>query len=189
MNIEKLKPWNWFKEEDAEREGGVRGGLPATPPGQDRLYGPFMRLQNEIDRLFEDTFRAPGFPGLSHRALTEGGDMMLRPSVDIAENRKDYTVTAEIPGVDEDDVKLELMGDTLIISGEKKQEKETEEDNMHRIERSYGSFRRTLSLPEDVDLDNIDARFDKGVLTVTLPRKEVAEKMPEKRKIEVHKAA
>jgi HSP20 family protein len=73
--------------------------------------------------------------------------------------------------VDEKDVKLEIVNDTLTISGEKKQEKEEKEKNYYRMERSYGVFQRVLSLPEDADQDKIKATFKKGILTVTVPRK------------------
>lgn len=77
----------------------------------------------------------------------------------------------ELPRVEESDVRLELAEDTLKIKGEKKQETEEKKSDFSRVERSYGSFQRTLSLPEDAEQDGIEAKFSKGVLTVTLPRK------------------
>jgi HSP20 family protein len=77
----------------------------------------------------------------------------------------------EIPGVDEKDVKLEIVNNTLTIRGEKKQEKEEKDKDFYCLERSYGSFQRVLSLPEDVDQAGVEAKFTKGVLNVTLPRK------------------
>lgn len=98
----------------------------------------------------------------------------------------EYTVTAEIPGVDDKDVKLEIVDDTLTIRGEKKQEKEEKEKNYYRLERSYGSFQRVLSLPDDVDQDGVKANFKKGVLTITLPRKALPK--PEAKRIEIKAA-
>jgi len=100
--------------------------------------------------------------------MTEG---IFKPTLDLGASDKEYTISVELPGVDENDVKLEVMDDTLTIRGEKRQEKEEKERNYYRIERSYGSFQRMLSLPEDADQENIKAVFKKGVLTVTLPRK------------------
>ena len=76
-----------------------------------------------------------------------------------------------MPGVDEKDVQLELINDTLKIKGDKKQQKEEKEKNYYRIERSYGSFQRVLSLPEDADQDNIKAVYKNGIMNITIPRK------------------
>nr|WP_281357791.1 Hsp20/alpha crystallin family protein [Desulfobacter latus] len=96
---------------------------------------------------------------------------LLKPRLDLSATDKEYTVSLEIPGVSEKDVNLELADDTLIIRGEKKQKKEEKKKNFYRLERSYGSFQRTLSLPEDADKDNIKADFKNGVLNITIPRK------------------
>ena len=112
--------------------------------------------------------------------LAEG---MFKPSLDLGATDKEYTVTVELPGVDEKDVRLEIVNDNLIIRGEKKQETEEQEKNYYRMERSYGSFERVLSLPEDADQDGVKATFKKGVLTVTLPRKALPES--DVKKIEV----
>jgi HSP20 family protein len=97
------------------------------------------------------------------------------PAVDISENDEKITVKAELPGMDPKDVDLSLENDRLIIRGEKKFEDEEKKDNYHRMERSYGSFSRTIALPSPVQPDNIKAKFKKGVLTVTL------DKAPEER--------
>lgn len=97
-------------------------------------------------------------------------DMLLKPSLDIAETDKAWTVSIEIPGVEEKDINLEVENRTITVSGEKKRETMEQDENWHRVERSYGSFQRVLSLPEDVDENKIDASFKNGVLTLTLPR-------------------
>jgi HSP20 family protein len=91
--------------------------------------------------------------------------------LDLGATDKAYTATVEVPGVDEKDVKVEMVNDTLTIRGEKKQEKEEKDKNYYRMERSYGSFQRVLSLPEDADQEGVSATFKNGVLTVTMPRK------------------
>lgn len=171
MNIDKLAPWNWFKKEQ-ELEGKT---LPVSRKGTaSGEANPIVQLQREIDRVFEDAFR--DFP-FSLRGLGRSFDSLaqsewLKPTMDIAATDREYTVTVELPGVDEKDVTLELEGDTLKIRGEKKHEKEEKEKDYYRVERSYGSFQRMLSLPEDADQEKLGATFAKGVLTVTIPRKE-----------------
>ena len=91
--------------------------------------------------------------------------------LDLSASDKDYTITVEIPGVDQKDVKIEIINDILTIQGEKKQENEEKGKNYYRMERSYGSFQRVLSLPEDADQDGVNATFKKGVLTIAMPRK------------------
>jgi len=170
MNIDKLAPWNWFRKEQ-EQEGKT---LPVRRKEMASVEGnPLLQLHREIDRVFDDVFR--DFP-FSLRSLGRSFDSLaqsewLKPTMDIAASDKEYTVTVELPGVDENDVKLELDGDTLRIRGEKKQEQEESRKDFYRIERSYGSFQRMLTLPEDADHEGIGAKFSKGVLTVTIPRK------------------
>lgn len=82
-----------------------------------------------------------------------------------------HSITVEVPGVDEKDVKVEVADNTMIIKGEKKQEKEEKDKNYYRVERSYGSFQRVLSLPEDASQDDIKATFKNGILTIKMPRK------------------
>ncbi len=97
---------------------------------------------------------------------------IFTPAVNIAENENEITVTAEIPGMEKNDLDVSLTGDMLTIKGEKKVEHEEKSDNFHRFERSYGSFSRSLSLPCDVQHDKVDARYKNGVLTLKLPKAE-----------------
>ena len=129
-----------------------------------------------MDRWFDDAFRSFGWP-LRERAIDPFADdesLLLRPSVDIHEGDKAYRISVEVPGVEEDDLKLEVDGHQLVVSGEKLQESsEGEEgDKAYRVERRYGQFRRVLNLPDDALVDDISARFRNGVLTVTVPRDE-----------------
>lgn len=182
MELKKLAPWNWFKDEEASQAGR----LPVNRPGQN-YYSPLADLHQEIDRMFDNAFQNFGLPSLGFGSgLSEAGhDVMLKPSVDIAASEKEYTITVEVPGVEEDNIKLELVGDTLTVKGEKKRESEKKEKNFHRVERSYGSFRRVLSLPEDALADDIDAQFKNGVLTISMPRKAISK--PEEKVIEINK--
>jgi HSP20 family protein len=105
----------------------------------------------------------------------------LFPVLDISEGKKEITVKAEIPGVEAGDLDVSLDERTLIIKGKKKQEKEDKDENYHRMERSYGYFRRTVQLPADVDPSKVEASYKKGVLKVVLKKT----KESEAKKIEV----
>lgn len=175
MKINALAPWNWLKKEDELQS------VPVSVRGEGAAREPFRALDqihNDMDRLFGEFFR--GFSGRSLLDLpfpsvpaqTEG---WLRPNVDISSTKDEYTIHVELPGVDEKDVHVELTGDTLRISGAKKQEKENKERNYYSMERSYGSFQRVLALPEDARRDDISAAFKQGVMTITIPRQEGAQ--------------
>ncbi|WP_018871921.1 Hsp20/alpha crystallin family protein [Thioalkalivibrio sp. ALJ16] len=162
MDLQKLKPWNWFKREEHERPEVV----PARREGSD----PLLRLHREMDRMFEDFFGTGSGPG-----GPDSGPLLLRPRVDIAETGTDYRITVEVPGIEESAIDLTLDGDELIISGEKGQETEDEDAGYHRVERRYGQFRRILSLPGDADSAAIQARFRNGVLKIDTPRRKQAD--------------
>lgn len=122
-------------------------------------------LQREINRMFDRLFR--GF-----EEEEEFRVMKWTPMVDISETDDEYIVRAEVPGVSKDDLKITIKDNILTISGEKKQEKETKSENFHRIERVYGSFTRTFTLPGAVKVDKVEAKFKDGVLTIKLPKVE-----------------
>jgi HSP20 family protein len=130
-----------------------------------RPFREVSRLRREMDRLWDDYFGS-GRRGL--RPLTPE----YAPAVDVKETDDQVVVKAEIPGIDAKDINISVTGDVLTIKGEKKSEREEKEENYHLVERSYGSFSRSLVLPGAVDIDNIEAVYDKGVLTVTCPKKE-----------------
>lgn len=173
MNLEKLAPWNWFKKEEEEDRGSVPIRRAATEASAGGYGGLTRPLHDEIDRVFDSFFRGFGFPGFGG-GLATSPSSWLRPSLDLSASEKEYTVTVELPGVDKDDVEVELSGNSLLIKGEKKHEQEESKKDFYRLERSYGAFQRTLSLPEDADRDNIDAKFRRGVMTLTIPRRAAA---------------
>jgi HSP20 family protein len=172
MNISKLAPWNWFKKEE-EQEGSSVPVKRQDQPVTIRQTHPLLQIHNEIDRLFDDAFRNFGFPSLRTGSLFPSLTQTewLKPTLDLAATDKEYTISVELPGVKASEVKLELVNDTLKVSGEKRQEKEEKDKDFYKMERSYGSFQRVLSLPEDADQENIKAAFKNGVMTITLPRK------------------
>jgi HSP20 family protein len=120
-------------------------------------------LQSEVNRLF-DTFFG-GRPG-------DAGARRWVPAMDLTETDDHLVLRADLPGLDRDDVKIEVKDGVLTVSGERKAEHEHREEGYHRVERAYGSFSRSLSLPQDVDAERIAATFDKGVLEVRIPKPE-----------------
>lgn len=127
------------------------------------------KLRSEMDRLWDDYF------GSGRRAFKSETWV---PSVDVSETDDKIVVKAEIPGMESKDIDISLSGDVLTIKGEKKSEREEKEENYHLVERSYGSFSRSLRLPVGVDGDKIEASYKQGVLTVTCPKKEEVKPKP-----------
>jgi HSP20 family protein len=109
---------------------------------------------------------------LSRRAEESARSAMLSPAVDLTENDQGYVVTAELPGVKRDDVTVELHEDVLTIRGEKKSEREEKKDRSHWLERTYGSFSRSFTLPANAVSDQLKASFTDGVLKIEIPKKE-----------------
>ena len=123
--------------------------------------GSLVSLQERMNRLFEDSVR--------HDNTIGGGTWT--PAVDIYETEKDIVISAELPGMDDNDVDVEARENILTVRGERRFEREVrQENNYHRVERSYGKFSRAFTLPKNVDAEKITARFDKGVLEVRLPK-------------------
>ncbi len=150
--------------------------------GLARADNPFVSLQNEIDRLFDDFTRGfPSFPSLGGN----GGMAAMVPTMDVAETDKEIEITAELPGLEEKDVQINVADNILTIRGEKKAEKEQKDKNYRMVERSYGAFERSLELPEGINADSIKATIDKGVLKVVVPKPAPAQV----KKIEVKSAA
>lgn len=139
------------------------------------LWPPFGSLQREIDRVFDDFTR--GFKTM--------GTPELVPNMDVVETDKDIEITAELPGLEEKDIQINVADNLLTIRGEKKVEKEQSEKDYRLVERSYGSFSRTLELPSGIDPDAIKATIAKGVLKVTVPKPAPAQT----RKIDIKAAA
>lgn len=123
-----------------------------------------LNIKNEIDRVYDEIFAN------QPDDVESMGNIV--PTVNIEENEQAFVVSAELPGMDSKDVKITFQDGTLCISGEKKREKEDKGKNYHRREREYGTFSRSFSIPNKIKSDKIDASFDKGVLTVQLPKAE-----------------
>jgi HSP20 family protein len=158
-----------------------------APAPTARTWHPFESLHREIDRLFDDF--SVGWPRLSLGERNEVAPFRrmarlgLEVATDVTETEKEYRVTAEIPGLDEKDVEVNLASGVLTMKGEKKEEFEESKKDFYRSERSYGAFQRSFRLPEDVDPEKIEASLKKGVLTVVLPK--TAEAQKKTRKVEI----
>jgi len=128
------------------------------------------RLKGQIAYTVENTAKG----GEVRIATRNTGALVAAPLVDISEDDKEYLIKAELPEVKKEDVKLAIQNDVLTISGERKYEKEEKGKKYHRVERAYGSFMRSFTLPEDADGSKVAAEYKDGVLKVHLPKAEKA---------------
>jgi HSP20 family protein len=135
----------------------------------------FTTLQDRMNRLFRDSFGSE-----SQEALTSTS---FAPAVDVYEDEHNVTLKIEVPGIDEKDIDVRIENNTLTVHGERKFEKEEKEENFRRVERQYGSFTRSFTLPNTVDSEKVSANYDKGVLKITLAKK--AEAKPKQIKVNV----
>src|SRR6202047_3794259 len=142
-------------------------------------YDPFrelVTLQDRMNRLFRD----PRGPEGHDESLTTTA---FAPPVDVYEDEHHITLKIEVPGIDEKDIDVRIENNTLVVHGERKIEKEEKEENYRRVERQYGSFTRTFTLPNTVETENVSATYDKGVLKIKLAKK--AEAKPKQIKVNV----
>lgn len=159
MPITDLMPWNKDRGERSLQRKSDRDEL--------------ADLREEMNQLFEGFFEEP----FGMTPFSEGSPLKtsFSPDVDISETEKEITVDMELPGMDAEDIDLAFHGSTLTISGEKRTEKEEKGKQYYRKERSYGSFRRAIPLPTEIDEDGIEASFKRGVLHVHLPKTKEAQ--------------
>jgi HSP20 family protein len=128
-----------------------------------------LSIQEEMNQLFN---RAYGQPGQGQSGESTG--RLWAPALDISERKDAYVVTVEVPGVKADDLEITLEDGLLTVQGERRFEQESSEQQFHRVERRYGAFRRSITLPSQVKADAIEASFDNGVLQITVPKAEEA---------------
>ena len=139
----------------------------------------FATLQDRINRVFRDSYSSAN----QDDALTTSS---FAPAVDVYEDEHKVSLKIEVPGIDEKDIDVRVENNTLTVHGERKIEKEEKEENYRRVERQYGTFTRTFTLPQTVDTENVSATYDKGVLKISLPKK--AEAKPKQIKVQVGSA-
>jgi len=160
----------------------VQKGTPGTQMEVRREWEhPFASFQREMNQLFDNFFG--GFSLSPWAPLERGMAQTFTPRVDVSETDKEIKVSAELPGMEEKDIDVSLTRDALTIKGEKKEEKEEKGKDYYRMERSYGSFTRSIPLPIEVDTDKVEATFKKGVLDITLPK--TAKAIQEAKKVAV----
>jgi HSP20 family protein len=170
------------KKEPVKPETGTAARTP---------YPPLMSLRQQVDRLFDDFLdedwmmpstglsRIWDLPLIKPRGI-DMRRLMESPRTDMSESEKEYELSVELPGMSEKDVEVTVKDNMITLKGEKKSERETKEKDYHIAERSYGSVRRTFSMPPDVDTNKVKASFSKGVLTVHLPKTKEAASKPQK---------
>src|SRR5271165_866661 len=124
----------------------------------------FATLQDRMNRLFRESYSEAG----RDESLSTTS---FAPAVDVYEDEHQVTLKIEVPGIDEKDIDVRVENNTLTVHGERKIEKEEKEENYRRVERHYGTFTRTFTLPTTVDTENVAATYDKGVLKIALPKK------------------
>ncbi len=140
-------------------------------PALRRISDPFVRLEEEMDRMFNSYFRGLNLPRLG---FDEAHDGSLIAKLDVSETPEAVQVVADLPGLKEKDVDITLSDNTLTIKGKRESESEEKKKNFHRVERSYGEFTRRVALPAEVDPARVDAQLKDGVLTVTLQKSQKA---------------
>jgi HSP20 family protein len=149
-----------------------------------RPFAELPRWEREMDRMMEDFFGRRFRPLWPERWFRTEAMEVSMPAVDLFEEKEDIVVKAEIPGMDKENIEVNLADHTLTIKGEKKKEDEVKEENYYRAERSYGSFVRTLELPKEVHADKVKATFKNGVLEIRMPKTEQAKAKEIKVKVE-----
>ncbi len=149
-------------------------------------WRPFMgltRWESEMDRMMDDFFGRRMRPWWPER-WQRGDSEITTPAVDVYEEKDEIVVKAELPGMEKNDIEVNISDSELTLKGEKKKEEKVEEDDYYRCERSYGAFLRSVELPKDVQADKIKASFKNGILEVRLPKTEEAKTKEIKVKVE-----
>ncbi len=193
MNLEKLNPWNWFKHEEnslkdqkqipisrTDAESNNLAGLMTNSFSPDSSVDSFLRLHRDMERLFDAAWNSFGVPNerISLPLQAQGEKPQFSrsalgnysPNLDVSGDKEKYDIALDVPGLAESDISIEVSGDILRIKGKKEEKNESKDKQFYRIERHYGSFERTLSLPKDVNTDNISATLKDGILKLAIPR-------------------
>jgi HSP20 family protein len=144
-------------------------------------FNPLMALNRNINRLFEDFLQPSTLP--TDQAVATA---LITPQINVSETDSQIRVTVELPGVDLKDLEVGVTDDMLVVRGEKRLERSDEDENYHFVERAYGSFQRTVQLPFAADPDQVQASFDNGVLTITIPKSHEQQRT---HRIDVHAGA
>jgi HSP20 family protein len=163
MKMTSLAPWNWL--EDRDEFDSTAGSL---------MY-PFTRMQREMERMMD--MATGGNPNGRNGEIN--GYRMGKPDLNISESDDAYHLEFDLPGVKKEDLDVTFENGRLILRGERRSDKEEKGQKFRRVEKRYGTFERTINLPEDIDSERIEAHFENGVLDLSLPK---SLQSPEKRK-------
>ncbi|MCB1143292.1 MAG: Hsp20/alpha crystallin family protein [Leptospiraceae bacterium] len=155
MNLRNLIPWN-SKKKSTE----------VSHPYRD----PFYELHRDMNQLFQSFFQDWNISD----PYSETSMGRFAPRINVSETDKEIRIEAELPGIDEKEIDVQLKDDVLIIKGEKKSEQKEERENYYVMESSYGSFYRSIQLPDEIDKNKIDAHFKNGIMKITIPKLETA---------------
>lgn len=174
--MSKLAKWFPFmfkrKTPDKQREAETPS-TPASPPAAMTPWQPMNQMSQMLDSMLSDRFwRSPWsmFEEMDRFFFGDFAPRTYSPSVDIVDEGKHIRVTAELPGLDREDVDITVQEGLLILRGEKRSETEQEEEGCYRVERYFGHFQRAIPLPPEVDTNGAEAKFDRGVLTIRIPK-------------------
>jgi HSP20 family protein len=159
MKVKDLIPWNPSKRDvEQRREGGSH---------------PVRALQSDVNRVFDEFWRTFNLP--MGRLWEESASAVAEPNIDVRETDKEVEVTAELPGMEEDDIEVSVTDGMLMIAGEKESEREAQEQGYVLRERSVGRFERVVPLPDGLDFDSVKATFKNGLLKITIPKTKEAQ--------------
>lgn len=182
--------WNPFKflrkTSDQKREPSAKGrSADSSLPAEWSDWPMPMSMMAEPMRMMQEMLRDP-FSGTGplNRWFGDFSPSTFQPRIDVVEDSDALRVTAELPGMDREDIEVMVEDDALVLRGEKKLERSSDEKGCYRIERAFGSFQRVIPLPDDVEFDRAEAKFDKGLLTLRLPRS-ARPSMPKGRQIPI----
>lgn len=179
MNLAKINPWNWFKHEEGVPS---QQKIPIARNDNNALVqssnsNSLLRLHHDMNQLFDNVFNTFGMPSLWSNSFENGllGNQLssqFRPNIDVTGDEHKYQVTLDVPGLKEENLTIELSEEVLTIKGQKEEYNEEKDKHFYRVERSIGTFQRTLALPNDANKDDITANMRDGVLTLEIPRLE-----------------
>ncbi|MEI6001796.1 Hsp20/alpha crystallin family protein [Paraburkholderia bengalensis] len=181
-DLQKWNPFRFLRKDRTDRNDKAKPSDTSGPPSERTDIARLVHA--DPWRIMQGFFNDPyaGFGALD-RWFGDFTPARFQPHIDVVDEGDALRVTAELPGIEREDLHMTIENGALVLRGEKKQDVRSEEQGCYRLERAYGAFLRTIPLPEDVDLDKVDARFDKGVLNIRVPRTDSARSTV--RKIEI----
>ncbi|MBP0593585.1 Hsp20/alpha crystallin family protein [Paraburkholderia sp. LEh10] len=170
-DLQKWNPFRFLRKAGEKAGANEQGKKPSAVASRSDFPDVPWQFSADPWRMMHEFFHDPyaGFGALD-RWFGDFTPVRFQPHIDVVDDGDALRVTAELPGVEREDLHTTIENGTLVLRGEKKQDMRSEEKGCYRLERAYGAFLRTIPLPEDIDADKVDAKFDKGILTLRLPK-------------------